>query len=69
MKNKRRSIKNKLFQIIMISTIISILASCLVSFTAIYSMEKNQIQKNMRFSLNQMISYLDQGYLNLVNVM
>lgn len=69
MKNKRKSIKNKLFQIIMISTIMSILASGLVSFAAIYSMEKKQIQRGMRFSLNQMISCFDQGYLNLVNVM
>ncbi|MDO4453378.1 MAG: hypothetical protein Q4B90_02670 [Eubacteriales bacterium] len=66
---KKNSIKKKLFQIIMISTIACILTSFLVSFAAIHSIEKRQIQSAMRFSLNQIVSNFDQGYLNLVNIM
>ena len=35
----------------------------------ISSVEKKQIQKSMRFSLHQISTSLDQGYLNLVNIM
>ena len=66
---KKKSVKKKLFQIIMISTIACVLASCLVSFMAIHSIEKKQIQSSMRFSLHQIMSNFEQGYLNLVNIM
>ena len=66
---KKKSVKKKLFQIIMISTIACVLASCLVSFMAVHSIEKKQIQSSMRFSLHQIMSNFEQGYLNLVNIM
>lgn len=66
---KKNSLKNRLFQIIMISTIVSILATFVLSSMTISSVEKKQIQKSMRFSLHQISTSLDQGYLNLVNIM
>lgn len=66
---KKNSLKNRLFQIIMISTIVSILATFVLSSMTISFVEKKQIQKSMRFSLHQISTSLDQGYLNLVNIM
>lgn len=69
MKKRNNLMKNKLFEIIMISTIASILMSALVSFISISSVEKRQTQSSMQFSLNQLVSCFDQSYLNMVNIM
>ena len=66
---RKNSLKNRLLQIIMFSTIVSILISFMLSFVTISSVEKKQIQKSMRFSLHQISTSLDQGYMNLVNIM
>jgi len=66
---RKNSLKNRLLQIIMISTIVSILTSFVLSFVTISSVEKKQIQKSMRFSLDQISTSLDQGYMSLVNIM
>ncbi len=66
---RQGSIKKKLFQIIMISTLACVLMSFAVSFVAVYSVEKRQIRSSMRFTLGQIKASLDQGYLSLVNVM
>lgn len=68
-RKKKNSLKNRLFQIIMVSTGVSILISFVLSFLTIFSVEKKQIQKSMRFSLDQISISLDQGYMNLVNIM
>lgn len=68
-KRKMNSLKSKLFQIIMFGTVISILISFLLSFVTISSVEKNQIQKSMQFSLHQISTSLDQEYMKLVNIM
>ena len=63
------SLKNRLFQLIMLGTIVSILVSFILSRKTISSVEKEQIHSAMQFSLDQICSCFDQGYLNLVNIM
>ena len=66
---KRNSIKKKLFQIIMVSTLACVLVSVVISLVAVYSVEQQQIQSSMRFGLSQIRSSIDQEYLGLMNVM
>lgn len=66
---RNNSLKNRLFQLIMIGTIVSILVSFILSRMTISSVEKEQIHSAMQFSLDQICSCFDQGYLNLVNIM
>lgn len=66
---RNNSLKNRLFQLIMLGTIVSILVSFILSRMTISSVEKEQIHSAMQFSLNQICSCFDQGYLNLVNIM
>ena len=66
---KRNSIKKKLFQIIMVSTLACVLVSVVISLVAVYSVEERQIRRSMRFRLSQIRSSIDQEYLNLMNVM
>ncbi len=63
------SIKKKLFQIIMVSTLACVLVSVVISLVAVYSVERRQIQRSMRFRLGQIRSSIDQEYLGLMNVM
>lgn len=53
----------------MLGTIVSILVSFILSRMTISSVEKEQIHSAMQFSLDQICSCFDQGYLNLVNIM
>ena len=66
---RNNSLKNRLFQLIMLGTIVSILVSFILSRKTISSVEKEQIHSAMQFSLDQICSCFDQGYLNLVNIM
>ena len=66
---RNNSLKNRLFQLIMLGTIVSILVSFILSRMTISSVEKEQIHSAMQFSLDQICSCFDQGYLNLVNIM
>lgn len=66
---RNNSLKNRLFQFIMLGTIVSILVSFILSRMTISSVEKEQIHSAMQFSLDQICSCFDQGYLNLVNIM
>ena len=66
---RNNSLKNRLFQLIMLGTIVSILVSFILSRVTISSVEKEQIHSAMQFSLDQICSCFDQGYLNLVNIM
>ena len=66
---RNNSLKNRLFQLIMLGTIVSILVSFILSRMMISSVEKEQIHSAMQFSLDQICSCFDQGYLNLVNIM
>ena len=66
---RNNSLKNRLFQLIMLGTIVSILVSFILSRMTIFSVEKEQIHSAMQFSLDQICSCFDQGYLNLVNIM
>lgn len=66
---RNNSLKNRLFQLIMLGTIVSILVSFILSWMTISSVEKEQIHSAMQFSLDQICSCFDQGYLNLVNIM
>lgn len=66
---KRTTIKGKLFQIIMLSTISSFLIICLVYFSALSTMGKKNIENSMHIFLGQVVSYFDEGYFNLVNIM
>lgn len=66
---RNNSLKNRLFQLIMLGTIVSILVSFILSRMTISSVEKEQIHSAMQFSLDQVCSCFDQGYLNLVNIM
>ena len=65
---RNNSLKNRLFQLIMLGTIVSILVSFILSRMTISSVEKEQIHSAMQFSLDQICSCFDQGYLNLVNI-
>ncbi|MFR2187753.1 MAG: sensor histidine kinase [Blautia sp.] len=67
--NRNNSLKNRLFQLIMLGTIVSILVSFILARMTISSVEKEQIHSAMKFSLDQICSCFDQGYLNLVNIM
>ena len=58
---KRNSIKKKLFQIIMVSTLACVLVSVVISLVAVYSVEQQQIQSSMRFGLSQIRSSIDQS--------
>lgn len=66
---RNNSLKNRLFQLIMLGTIVSILVSFILSRMTLSSVEKEQIHSAMQFSLDQICSCFDQGYLNLVNIM
>ncbi len=66
---RNNSLKNRLFQLIMLGTIVSILVSFILARMTISSVEKEQIHSAMQFSLDQICSCFDQGYLNLVNIM
>ena len=66
---RNNSLKNRLFQLIMLGTIVSILVSFILSRMTISSVEKEQIHSAMQFSLDQICSCFDQGYLTLVNIM
>lgn len=66
---RNNSLKNRLFQLIMLGMIVSILVSFILSRMTISSVEKEQIHSAMQFSLDQICSCFDQGYLNLVNIM
>lgn len=66
---RNNSLKNRLFQLIMLGTIVSILVSFILFRMTISSVEKEQIHSAMQFSLDQICSCFDQGYLNLVNIM
>lgn len=66
---RNNSLKNRLFQLIMLGTIVSILVSFILSRMTISSVEKEQIHSAMQFSLDQICSCFDQGYLDLVNIM
>ena len=66
---RNNSLKNRLFQLIVLGTIVSILVSFILSRMTISSVEKEQIHSAMQFSLDQICSCFDQGYLNLVNIM
>ena len=66
---RNNSMKNRLFQLIMLGTIVSILVSFILSRMTISSVEKEQIHSAMQFSLDQICSCFDQRYLNLVNIM
>lgn len=66
---RNNSLKNRLFQLIMLGTIVSILVGFILSWMTISSVEKEQIHSAMQFSLDQICSCFDQGYLNLVNIM
>lgn len=66
---RNNSLKNRLFQLIMLGTIVSILVGFILSRMTISSVEKEQIHSAMQFSLDQICSCFDQGYLNLVNIM
>ena len=66
---RNNSLKNRLYQLIMLGTIVSILVSFILSRMTISSVEKEQIHSAMQFSLDQICSCFDQGYLNLVNIM
>lgn len=58
---RNNSLKNRLFQLIMLGTIVSILVSFILSRMTISSVEKEQIHSAMQFSLDQICSCFDQG--------
>ena len=66
---RNNSLKNRLLQLIMFGTIVSTLVSFILARMTISSVEKEQIHSAMQFSLDQICSCFDQGYLNLVNIM